>query len=62
VTDIERHAERMKRARLELADPPPARSHTERMDAAQGVHVYGDNIRTPYRQRARILKHRDGNE
>lgn len=52
----------MKRARLELADAPPARSHTERMDAAHGVHVYGDNIRTPYRQRARILKHRDGNE
>jgi len=58
----DRHAERMKRARIKLNDAPPARSHAERMAAAQGVHVHGDNIRTPYRQRARILKHRAGDE
>ena len=41
---LEPHAERRKRrerterARIDLPDPPPARSHQERMEAARGVH------------------------
>ena len=38
--------ERTNRATTELTNPPKARSHAERMAAAQGVHVHGDNIRT----------------
>ena len=54
----DRHAERMKRARIKLNDAPPARSHAERMAAARGVHVYGDNLRTTARQQAAIARHR----
>ena len=49
----------MKRARIELTDAPKARSHAERMAAAQGTHVYGDNMRTPAADRRRIRKHRE---
>jgi hypothetical protein len=30
------------------------------MAAARGVHVHGDNMRTPASDRRRIVKHRDG--
>jgi len=58
----DRHAERMKRARIKLNDAPPARSHAERMAAARGVHVHGDNMRILAGERRRIVKHRDSNE
>lgn len=54
--------ERTDRAKTELTDPPKARSHTERMAAARGVHVHGDDMRTPAADRRRIIKHRDGDE
>jgi hypothetical protein len=52
----------MKRARIKLNDAPPARSHAERMAAARGVHVHGDNMRILAGERRRIVKHRDSNE
>jgi len=53
----------MKRAYIKLDDAPPARSHAERMAAARGVHVHGDNMQTPAADRRRIRKHREaGNE
>jgi len=51
--------ERMDRARYALEEPPPARTHSERMDAARGVHLYGDGLRTPRSDRRRIRKHRE---
>ena len=54
--------ERTDRAKTELTDPPKARSHAERMDAARGVHVHGNDMRTASSDRRRIVKHRDGDE
>jgi len=54
--------ERTNRATTELTNPPKARSHAERMAAAQGVHVHGDNIRTDRSDRRRIIEHRDCDE
>ena len=55
--------ERTNRAKIDLTDPPAARSHAERMAAARGTHVHGDNMRTPAADRRRIIKHREaGNE
>ena len=53
---------RTDRAKTELTDPPKARSHAERMAAARGVHVHGDDMRTASSDRRRIVKHRDGYE
>ena len=52
----------MKRARIELNDAPPGRSHAERVAAARGVHVYGDNMQTPAADRRRIRKHREAGD
>ena len=54
--------ERTDRAKTELTDPPKARSHAERMDAARGVHVHGDNMRTASSDRRRIVKHREAGD
>lgn len=54
--------ERTDRAKTDLTDPPKARSHAERMAAARGMHVHGDNMQTPAADRRRIIKHRDGDE
>jgi hypothetical protein len=54
--------ERADRAKTQLTDPPKARSHAERMQAARGVHVHGDDMRTASSDRRRIIKHRDGDE
>ena len=54
--------ERTDRAKTDLTDPPKARSHAERMQAARGVHVHGDDMRTASSDRRRIVKHRDGDE
>lgn len=56
--EARKRAERSARATGELSKPPKARSHAERMAAAQGVHVYGDNLRTTARQQAAIARHR----
>jgi uncharacterized Rossmann fold enzyme len=58
-SDRRRRQERTDRATTDLSDPPAARSHAERMAAARGVHVHGDNMRTPASDRRRIVKHRD---
>ena len=58
----DQHAKRMKRARIKLNDAPLARSHAERMAAARGVHVYGDNMQTPAADRRRIRKHREAGD
>ncbi len=58
--DARLRKERTDRAKTELSDPPKARSHAERMAAARGVHVHGDNMRTASSDRRRIVKHRDG--
>ena len=61
--DRRKRRERIDRAKIELTDPPRARSHAERMAAARGMHVHGDNVRTPAADRRRIIKHREaGNE
>lgn len=57
--DARLRKERSNRAQTQLTDPPSARSHAERMAAARGVHVYGDDIRTPAADRRRIVKHRE---
>ena len=49
----------MARARVELPDPPPARTHAERMAAARGVHLYGGDMRTRRAERRRIAAHRN---
>lgn len=49
----------MKRARLTLTDAPPARTHSERMADAQGVRLYGDNMRLRHADRRRITAHRN---
>ena len=54
--------ERADRAKTDLTDPPKPRTHQERMDAARGMHVHGDNIRILAGERRRIVKHRDSNE
>lgn len=54
-----KHAERMKRARLTLTDAPPARTHSQRMADAQGVRLYGDNMRLRHADRRRITAHRN---
>jgi len=60
--DARLRKERTDRAKTELTNPPKARSHAERMAAARGVHVHGDNMQTPAADRRRIVKHRDGDE
>ena len=60
--DARLRKERTDRAKTDLSDPPKARSHAERMAAARGVHVYGDDMRTASSDRRRIVKHRDGDE
>ena len=60
--DARLRKERTDRAKTELCDPPKARSHAERMAAARGWHVHGDNMRTASSDRRRIVKHRDGDE
>jgi hypothetical protein len=60
--DARLRKERTDRAKTDLTDPPKARSHAERMAAARGVHVHGDDMRTPAGERRRIVKHRDGDE
>jgi hypothetical protein len=60
--DARLRKERTGRATTDLTDPPKARSHAERMAAAQGVHVYGDDMRTASSERRRIVKNRAGDE
>ena len=62
--DAERRKRRARteRARIDLPVPPPARSPQERMEAAKGLHVYGDGLRTPAADRRRIRKHRDADD
>ena len=60
--DARLRKERTDRAKTDLTDPPKARSHAERMDAARGVHVHGNDMRTASSDRRRIVKHRDGDE
>jgi hypothetical protein len=60
--DARLRKERADRAKTQLTDPPKARSHAERMQAARGVHVHGDDMRTASSDRRRIVKHRDGDE
>ena len=60
--DARLRKERSDRATSDLTDPPKARTHQERMAAAQGMHVHGDNMQTPAADRRRIIKHRDGDE
>jgi len=50
----------MKRARYEPIEPPPARTHSERMADARGVRLYGDNMRLRHADRRRITAHRNG--
>ena len=54
--------ERSDRAKTELTDPPKPRTHQERMDAARGMHVHGDNMQTPAADRRRICKHREAGD
>lgn len=56
------HTERMRRARLELPDPPPARTHAERMAAAHGIRLTGGDLRMRRADRRRIIEHRDGGD
>lgn len=56
------HAERMRRARLELPDPPPARTHAERMAAAHGIRLTGGDLRMRRSDRRRITRHRNGDD
>jgi len=60
--DARLRKERTDRAKTELSDPPKARSHAERMAAARGVHVHGDDMRTPAADRRRIRKHRESGD
>ena len=53
-----KHAERMNRARLELSDPPKARTHAERMAAARGIHLHADSMRMSVADRRRIAAYR----
>ena len=48
----------MARARLELSDPPKARTHAERMAAAQGIHLHADSMRMSVADRRRIAAYR----
>ncbi len=57
--DRRKRRERTERARIDLPDPPPARSPQQRLEAARGVHVHGDGLRTLAADRRRIRKHRD---
>jgi hypothetical protein len=54
-----KHSERMARARLELPDPPRARSHSERMTAARGIRLHGDSMRMTVADRRRIAAYRN---
>ena len=60
--DARLRKERTDRAKTDLTNPPKARSHAERMNAARGMHVHGDNMQTPAADRRRIVKHRKDNE
>ena len=53
-----KRAERKARAQGELREPPTPRSHAERMAAATGVHLHGDDMRTAAGERRRIAEHR----
>ena len=52
------YAERMARARIPLPDPPRARSHSERMAAARGIHLHADSMRMSVADRRRIVAYR----
>ncbi len=54
--------ERTERARIDLPDPPPARSPQERLEAARGVHVHGDGLGVTAGERRRIRKHREADD
>ena len=54
--------ERTDRAKTELNDPPKPRTHQERMQAARGVHVHGNDMQTPAADRRRIIKHREAGD
>ena len=54
--------ERTDRAKTDLTDPPKARSHAERMAAARGMHVHGENVQTSAADRRRIIKHREAGD
>jgi hypothetical protein len=60
--DARLRKQRTDRAKTDLTNPPKARSHAERMAAARGVHVHGDDMRTASSDRRRIVKHRAGDE
>ncbi|MCP4742464.1 MAG: hypothetical protein GY871_09625 [Actinomycetales bacterium] len=53
-----RREKRAERATATLADAPPARTHSERMAAAAGLRVTGDDLRTGLKERRRIVEHR----
>lgn len=57
--DNRRHQARVERARLTLPDPPPARTHAERMAAAAGVRLHDGTLRYRPADRRRIVKHRN---
>lgn len=60
MTTTSTHQARVERARLELPDPPPARSHAERMAAARGIHLTaGADMRTRHADRRRIVAQRN---
>ena len=60
--DARLRKERTDRAKTDLTDPPKARSHAERMAAARGVHVHGDDMQTPAADRRRIVKYREAGD
>lgn len=57
--DNRRHQARVERARIELPDPPPARTHAERMAAAAGVRLHDGDLRYRPSHLRRIVKHRN---
>lgn len=57
-----KRAERMARARGELREPPKPRSNAERMEAATGVRLHGDDMRTVAGERRRIAQHRSNDD
>ena len=58
VMERKRRQERAERATATLRDAPPARTHSERMAAAAGLRLTGDDLRTGLAERRRIAEHR----
>ncbi len=50
--------ERLDRARQVLREPPKARTPAQRMAAAAGAHLHGQNMRLTEAARRRIHAHR----